>query len=304
MTNQSLHPTVICYGEILWDNLPTGRMAGGAPMNVAYHLSRVGAKSELISRVGNDAAGEALIEFCSSIGLPTKLIQTDISHATGEVNATVMDNKDVVYEILPDAAWDFIHSEPTDKALVSQAEAFVFGSLSARSEKSRTSLLELLDSPVFKVLDINLRAPHYSNEILKLLIKKADFLKLNNDELVLLSEWFYKKGASEQDAISFLQDHFSVKEILVTKASSGASYYKGAASYSGKAYSVEVADTVGAGDSFLAAFLYKKLTGATVEETMSYALAMGAFIAGKKGACPIYTLDELEIFRKNAGRQH
>jgi fructokinase len=296
MTKHTNPPRMICFGEILWDNLPTGRMAGGAPMNVAYHLNRLGAESQMISRIGNDQPGKDLLNFSTTIGLPIALLQTDPVHATGEVIAQVMANHEVVYDILLDAAWDYIEFSPTLQSLAASADAFVFGSLSARNTASRETLLQLLDAAKFKVLDINLRAPHYDKEILALLLSKADLLKLNNDELTLLTSWFYQDGAPEAESIRFLQQEFNLQAVMVTKGSDGASYYTATEVYSGQAYPVEVADTIGAGDSFLAAFLYKKLTGADIKATLDYALAMGAFVAGKPGGCPVYDKTELEQF--------
>jgi fructokinase len=287
---------MICFGEILWDNLPTGRMAGGAPMNVAYHLNRLGAESQMISRIGNDQPGKDLLNFSTTIGLPIALLQTDPVHATGEVMAQVMANHEVVYDILLDAAWDYIEFSPTLQSLAASADAFVFGTLSARNTASRKTLLQLLDAAKFKVLDINLRAPHYDKEILALLLSKADLLKLNNDELTLLTSWFYQDGAPEAESIRFLQQEFNLQAVIVTKGSDGASYYTATEVYGGQAYPVEVADTIGAGDSFLAAFLYKKLTGSDIQATLDYALAMGAFVAGKPGGCPIYDKTELEQY--------
>ncbi|MET1055713.1 MAG: carbohydrate kinase [Pedobacter sp.] len=303
MTQESIQPGIICFGEILWDNLPTGRTAGGAPMNVAYHLNRTGAESQLISRLGDDKAGKELFDFSEKIGLPTDLLQTDPTYPTGEVIAKVRENHEVVYDILPDAAWDYISCSEQLKHLAGKADAFVFGSLAARNDTSRHTLLELLESAKFKVLDINLRAPHYSKETADLLLSRADLLKLNSDELSILTDWFYKSGAAEPDCISFLQEKFGIAEIIVTKGGEGASYYYGNLSYSGEAYKVEVADTIGAGDSFLAAFLYKKLTGCAIPETLDYALAMGAFIASQPGACPAYTHSDLSDFIISHERQ-
>lgn len=289
-------PRVICYGELLWDNLPTGRMAGGAPMNVAYHLNRLGAESQMITRTGEDQAGAGLIAFSSEIGLPIANIQIDHTHPTGEVIATIMANEEVVYDILPDAAWDFIAFQPNFSELAAAADAFVFGSLAARSSGSRETLFRLIDAAKYRVFDINLRAPHYSKEILHQLLSKADLLKLNNDELILLNSLFFVEGSPEKDTMSFLLQTYEITEIILTKGSEGASYFTADEHYTGKAYPVKVADTVGAGDSFLAAFLYKKFTGAPVSEAFDYARAMGAFIAGKKGGCPPYSVAELEQF--------
>lgn len=296
MSKKDHTPIIICFGELLWDNLPSGRMAGGAPMNVAYHLNRIGAESQLISAVGDDQAGADLIAFSSHIHLPVNLLQTDKNHATSEVLAKIVENHEVVYDILPNVAWDYIQYKKTFKQLTMDADAFVFGSLSARNILSRETLLQILEYASFKVFDINLRPPHYSKEILDVLLRKADLLKLNSDELKLLTTLFYKDNSTETDRISFLQETFEINEIILTKGSSGAGYYSGNDSYMGKAYPVKVADTVGAGDSFLAAFLYQKLTGADIPSALDYALGMGAFIAGQKGACPPYTRAGLDHF--------
>jgi fructokinase len=296
MSKKHYSPVIICFGELLWDNLPSGKMAGGAPMNVAYHLNRIGAGSQLISAVGNDQAGADLIAFSKQIDLPVNLLQTDTEHATSEVIAKIIADHEVVYDILPDVAWDFIRYDDQFEQLAKDADAFVFGSLAARNTLSRETLLQILEFARYKVLDINLRPPHYSKEILDLLLSKADLLKLNSDELRLLTAWFYKENTTEADSISFLQETFEINEVILTKGSSGASYYAGNESYTGKAYPVRVEDTIGAGDSFLAAFLYQKLSDADIPLALDYALGMGAFIAGQKGACPPYTRTELEHF--------
>ncbi|WP_158800045.1 carbohydrate kinase [Pedobacter sp. L105] len=289
-------PSVICFGEILWDNLPDGRTAGGAPMNVAYHLNTIGATSQLISRIGHDQPGAQLKNFCHQISLPTALIQTDQLHPTSEVNAKIMANHEVVYDIVLNVAWDYISYEPHLGDLAGTADAFVFGSLSARNTTSRETLLHILDSAKFKIFDVNIRAPHYSKEILALLLQRANVLKLNNDELELLTALFYKKGVAESEGIKFIQQEFYIPEIIITKGSEGASYYDMDTAIHRKAYPVKVADTIGAGDSFLAAFIYKKLKGKAITEVLDYALGMGAFIASQNGACPAYTTTDLDNF--------
>jgi len=296
MSKDSIKPGIICFGEILWDNLPSGRKPGGAPMNVAYHLNRVGANSQLISRVGDDNSGRELRAFSSLIGLSQTFLQTDTVYPTGEVMATVKENHEVVYDIRLNAAWDYITWDPEFLRIATEADAFVFGSLAARNGKSRETLLNLLETARYKVFDINLRAPHYDKEVLQLLLPKANLLKINSDELTLLTDWFYKNGAPESDSISFLQQSFGINEVIITKGADGASFYQGETAYQGAAFQVKVADTVGAGDSFLAAFLYQKLKGTPIPETLNYALGMGGFIASQQGACPPYTSADLAKF--------
>src|SRR5688500_7947525 len=139
---------VVCFGEILWDRLPTGDQPGGAPMNVAYHLNQLGIQAALISRVGKDAWGDRLIGLLQDRQVTTSFIQTDATYPTGLVTATVHPNHEVTYQIQQPAAWDFIQQNHAATALMQQARYFVFGSLVARSEVSRKTLYALLEQPL------------------------------------------------------------------------------------------------------------------------------------------------------------
>src|SRR5688500_12201619 len=156
---------VVCFGEILWDRLPSGDQPGGAPMNVAYHLNQLGIPAALISRVGKDGWGDRLQILLQSRQVSTAFIQVDAFYPTGLVNASVHPNHEVTYVIQGPAAWDFIQPEVACTSLLQQAGTFVFGSLAARSEVTRNTLFALLEHPVTRVFDINLRAPHYSRKI-------------------------------------------------------------------------------------------------------------------------------------------
>ena len=296
MKQELNNPSVICYGEVLWDILPAGKKPGGAPMNVAYHLHQLGINSVVISRVGNDRAGEELLEFLKLIGLSTDLCQIDENHATSEVRAKISDNHEVTYDILFPVAWDYISWQDSFENLLAETDAFVFGSLAARNETSRETLYQLLSTANYRVFDINLREPHYSPEVIRELLKKSDIVKLNIHELNLVSEWYSGKAESEIDRVKVIQDQFQIKEIIVTKGSHGASYYTSDIRYDYAAYGVDVTDTVGSGDSFLAAFLSKKLKGEPLETTLNYASALGAFITTHSGACPEYDQSDLERF--------
>jgi fructokinase len=289
-------PSVICFGEVLWDILPMGKKPGGAPMNVAYHLHQLGINSAIISRVGNDQSGEELLRFLHSIGLSTDLCQIDQEHATSEVHAKISDNHEVSYDILFPVAWDYISWKKSFESLLAETDAFVFGSLAARNETSRATLFQLLSTANYRVFDINLREPHYSPQVIRELLQKSDMVKLNSHELMLVSEWYNPSAVSEHDRIKGIQDLFQIKEILVTKGSHGASYYTSSIRYDYAAYGVDVTDTVGSGDSFLAAFLSKKLKGEPLETTLNYASALGAFITTHSGACPEYDQSDLERF--------
>ncbi|UEG51344.1 carbohydrate kinase [Mucilaginibacter daejeonensis] len=289
-------PLVVCYGEILWDVLPGQRKPGGAPMNVAYHLHKMGIRAELISSVGNDQAGDMLIDFLRSREISTGHIQQNINFPTSEVQARIGEDHEVTYDILNGVAWDHIICTPEIIEVAAKADALVFGSLSARELQSRETLFALIERAKYRVFDVNLRAPFYSHDLIISLLEKADMVKLNVAELMLIARWMCPPSNSEQKAIDLLFDLFEINEVLITKGSKGVTYYTRELRYDHPTYAIEVADTIGSGDAFLASFLANKLTQEPLDVVLDYAVAMGAFITAQPGACPDYSKHDLERF--------
>jgi len=298
MNTSSLKYQVVCFGEILWDILPNEALPGGAPMNVAYHLKKLGIEPAMITRIGADNWGKKLVDLMEQNNISTEFFQLDDTLETGKVNATINQNKEVTYEIVKPVAWDNIQWEDKFETLVSGADYFVFGSLATRSEISRDTLFRLLEIARFKVLDINLRAPHYNRPIIEQLLYKINFLKLNQAELELITGWF-TKYQSNTDRIKVLQDKFSIPNIVVTKGENGSLFNCNGIVYTHPGYRIIVADTIGSGDSFLAALLAKLSAGYTPGEALSFAGALGALIAGYNGACPGYNIEEINDLIKN-----
>ncbi|MNX33119.1 2-dehydro-3-deoxygluconokinase [compost metagenome] len=286
----------MCFGEVLWDLLPGGKKPGGAPMNVAYHLHKLGLKSHMISSVGQDEAGLELLDFLKSIELPLTYIQQDALHQTSAVQATVGDNHEVSYDILFPVAWDFIRWEPAHEQLISNADAFIFGSLGSRNETSREALLKMLDYAKYRVFDVNIREPHYTQDFVIKLLDKCDLVKLNLAELEMIAGWFNPACINELERIELLFERFNFQEVIITKGGKGATYYTETIRYDYPAYPVDVQDTVGSGDSFLAAFLAMKLSDEPLEEVLNYAVAMGAFVTAQSGACPEYSKFDFDRF--------
>src|SRR5579875_669153 len=170
---------VVCFGEILWDILPTGAKPGGAPMNVAYHLRQLGYQPALITRIGNDDYGGQLLTLLTQYGVDTAYIQTDKHHNTGLVYAQPGAQHEMTYDIVYPAAWDYIQWHQTLELLVQQAAYFVYGSLVTRNGTSKNTLFRLLEMAPKRVLDINLRTPFYSQAIVEQLLQRVDILKLN-----------------------------------------------------------------------------------------------------------------------------
>lgn len=288
--------TIVCYGEVLWDIFPDATKPGGAPMNVAYHLKKLGIDSRMISSVGSDQLGKSLLNQLQKWDIPTENCPINDNFRTGFVEAISGEDHEMTYVIHEDVAWDYIHQSSDNDAVVSQADAFVFGTLVTRCEISRNTLYQLLEKASYKVFDINLRPPFYSKDVIEYLLQQCNLLKLNHSELDLIISWYKESKPDEASAVQFIQEKFDVGEVIVTKGSQGASYYDGKHSYTFPAFKVEVKDTVGSGDSFLAAFLAKKIQNASIETSMSYATALGAFVASNEGACPPYSITQLEQF--------
>ena len=180
---------IVCFGEILWDLLPTGKVAGGAPMNVAFHANQLGIAAQMISKVGKDDLGKDLIDLLNQKGVDTSLVQTDDTYPTGTVKVTLDAKGSPSYEIVAPVAWDFIHANTANKTAVQTADAFVFGSLAARNETTRNTLLELLKLAKLKVFDVNLRSPFYTKPLLTQLLHQADIVKMNDEELEIIGGW-------------------------------------------------------------------------------------------------------------------
>ncbi|HEX7871245.1 MAG TPA: carbohydrate kinase [Chryseobacterium sp.] len=288
----------VCFGEVLWAIFPAGSRAGGAPFNVAYNLDKMGVEVQMISKVGNDELGNELLNQIKNWKISTDFIQIDNEKPTGTVIANFDEHGEAHYDIVNNVAWDNIQITEKQKELIQNSEAFVFGSLIARNEVSKNTLLELIELSKFRVFDVNFRPPFIDFELIKTLLHKADLVKMNKAELRTIIEFLGEEYIDEDNSIKHIQKHFDLNEIVLTKGSKGARYFVGDKSYNFSAVSIEVNDTVGSGDSFLAGFLSKRIQGKLPEEIMKQAVSLGAFITSKSGACPDYTYEEFKSFRE------
>lgn len=283
--------SIICFGEILWDILPNEKLPGGAPMNVCYHLNRLGQTAAIISKIGADENGTNLLAFLNKKQVDTSLIQIDTQLRTGTVMATQNGNE-MNYDILRPVAWDFIDFSEELAESVAAAPYFVYGSLSARNESSANTLSKLLHRANTKVLDVNLRPPHYNRYTIGTLLESTDILKLNNHELALVAGWHTNEKDFEKQVAS-LSTKFAIPTIIVTKGSDGASVLHNGNYYHHAGYTVKVADTIGSGDAFLAGFLSKYIEAAPIDVALDFACQLGAYVASKKGGCPQYEIDDI-----------
>jgi fructokinase len=280
--------SIACFGEMLWDVLPTGKQPGGAPLNVAVHLHNFGLEAHIISRIGHDDLGAELLAFVESKGISTAYVQRGETHLTGVVKANVSDSMEVTYQIVKPVAWDYIQYDTALSELVQRADAFVFGSLAARHVPSRETLYRLLQQARFKVFDVNLRPPHYSRDVVSYLLNQADVAKLNHHELAELMGWF-GVSADESTALRWLAERFHLQAVCVTKGADGAALWVGQQLYCSPGLVVQVQDTIGSGDAFLAALLRGWLAGQTPPDYLAFACAAGSLVASYRGATPAIT---------------
>jgi fructokinase len=289
-----MNKSVICFGEVLWDILPTGQQPGGAPFNVAVHLHQLGQPVELISRVGDDELGRELLAFIESKGLSTAHVQQGHTHLTGVVKANVDDANEVVYKIVQPVAWDYIQYEPALAELVAQADVLVYGSLVARQAGSRETLYRLLESARFRVFDVNLRPPHYTKEITKYLLDKSHLVKMNHHELAEIMEWFGRGPVHDRaEAMQWLAERYQLQAVCVTCGADGAMLWTGGRLYRAPGLPVQVRDTIGSGDAFLAALLKGWLAAEEPEAMLRFACAAGALVATHQGATPTLTATDV-----------
>ncbi|MDO8544372.1 MAG: carbohydrate kinase [Opitutaceae bacterium] len=280
---------VLCFGEILWDFLPEGAFPGGAPFNVAYHLKQHGLDAHIASAVGRDVLGEELLRRLGGWGISTAAVVQRDGVLTGYVRAVLDAHGDAHYEIIRDVAWDIIPAEPS-LATASRASALVFGSLAQRSAPNRTSLdslLNALPASAHRVFDVNLRPPHDDLALVRRLAARATVLKLNADEAARLCGERAQPGSEEVHARA-LEKTTGCKVIVITAGAQGAGLWRADKWHWEAGRPIQVVDTVGAGDAFLAGLLARLLSGADEAAALAHACRTGEWVASCRGATPAY----------------
>jgi fructokinase len=276
---------ILCVGEVLWDALPEGLFLGGAPFNVACHLRAAGTPVAMVSRIGEDRLGDEVLRRAARYGVGTDLVQTDPVLPTGFVRVSVDDSGNPGYEILAPAAWDAI--APTEALLgrAARARAIVFGSLAQRNPISRGTIQRLWDTDALMVFDVNLRPPFDDREIVRQSLGRADVVKISDEELPRVADWFSLHG-SPREMVVALAETFACPVVCVTRGSGGAALWHDGKWTEHPGFKVEVRDTVGAGDAFLAVLLAGLLSGAADSVLLQHANLMGAYVVTQFGAVP------------------
>lgn len=284
-----MNDLVVGMGEALWDVLPEGKKIGGAPANFAYHVSQFGLPSCVVSAVGDDDLGREIIENFTAKGL--KQLIADVPYPTGTVQVEIDQSGVPQYEIEENVAWDNIPYTERLESLAERTTAVCFGSLAQRNVVSRNTINRFLDvvsrnEENLIVFDVNLRQGFYNKEILCNSMKRCNILKINDEELVTVSRMFGYPGIDLQDKCWILLGKYNLKMLILTCGINGSYVFTpGNVSFQ-PTPKVEVADTVGAGDSFTAAFISSVLKGKSVLEAHSLAVRTSAFVCTEKGAMP------------------
>lgn len=282
---------VLCFGEVLWDAFGNEKKAGGAPMNVARHLVQQHVSVSFASRVGNDASGDELVTFLKENGLYSNLIQRDNALPTCEVTVELDDKNQATYIIPEPVSWDNIQLDNNLKDGGKDATIIVFGSLACREKTTHDTLLNLLDeTDATKIFDVNLRHPHYTLATIETLAARTSVIKMNEEEADLLI------GGSNGDLkgkITEFQKKYHTKTICVTRGEHGAIIWHDHEFFEHPGFNVEVADTVGAGDAFLATFIAGLIDNKPIPKILKNACAIGAFVTSQRGANPVYNQDEI-----------
>lgn len=279
-------PEILCVGEVLWDALPAGLFLGGAPFNVACHLRAAGWPVTMVSRVGTDRLGEEVLRRAPWYGVGTDLIQIDPQLPTGLVRAAVDEAGNAEYEILEPAAWDAIAADGELVRRARAARAIVFGTVAQRNVTSRTTIETLWESDALMVFDANLRPPYDDRTIVERSLRRADIVKVTEHELARIAEWFGLSGGLRGCAKG-LAERYECEAVCVTSGRSGAALWREGRWTEEPGYEVEVRDTVGAGDAFLALLLAGLLDGADDRVTLRHANLIGAYVATHLGAVPL-----------------
>ncbi len=282
---------IVGMGEALWDLLPEGKKIGGAPANFAYHISQLGFDSRVVSAVGDDPLGDELLQNFDRRALRYAIEK--VSYPTGTVQVELDAAGIPCYDIKQDVAWDNIPFTCSLEQLAQHTRAVCFGSLAQRSVVSRRTINRFLDimpdgEGQYKIFDINLRQSFYDKEIICNSLKKCNILKINDEELLIVSRMF---GYPEQDmekSCRLLLSEYDVKMLILTCGINGSYVFvQGDDSVSFvDTPRVEVADTVGAGDSFTAAFCASILRGKSVRQAHELAVEVSAYVCTQHGAMP------------------
>ena len=293
---------VISFGEILFDIIEGENYLGGAPLNFAAHLAKQEVESYIFSRVGEDALGKKAFKQIKETEVKTAFIQLDRQHPTGTVPVVIKDgqpnytiNKNVAYDYI-----DFKESEPAFENM--DFDVLYFGTLAQRNEQSASTLKELVQQKSFTHIfyDINLRKDCFTAEIIRQSLEVCTIFKLNDEEVGVLSFLLYRQELVLEEFVKQLSQDYGIQLVVITAGAEGCYIYEKEELKLVKGYSAKVVDTVGAGDSFSAAFVHHYFRKKDALHAADVANRLGAFVAASRGPLPEYSAEIREILMVEA----
>ena len=280
---------IVGLGEILWDMLPSGKQLGGAPSNFAYMASLLGDEGLVASRVGRDVLGKETLRRMARLGLGTQFVQLDSQHPTGTARVSVDQHGQPAFTITEQVAWDFMEWTPAWEDLAQHTDIACFGTLAQRSlqsQKTVQNFLRAIPQKSLRVFDVNLRQKYYNAELLADSLNLCQVVKVNHEELPVVSHLLALKFGSEEAAARRLLDEYELKLVCVTRGGSGSLLVSTSGTSSHPGFRVQVADTVGAGDAFTACLAHHLARGASLETINENANRFAAWVASQRGGTP------------------
>lgn len=290
MNNITSLPLVIGLGELLWDCFDEERRPGGAPANVAFQANQLGCQGMVVTRVGRDALGTELLDFLKQQQLSTEYVQVDEVFATGTVTVEFTDANDPQYTIHEQVAWDHLAFNNDLATLMQRAKAVCFGTLAQREADSRETIHQCLAATnvdCLVVYDINLRQNYYDQTWIERSLSAAKVVKLNQDESEVLSKLLEITADNLLQFAQHLQNKYGVEAVCITQGAEGCLIFADDQQYDIPGTPVEVVDAVGAGDSFTAALISRRLLGWSWEQAALFANRVGGLVASHAGAMPV-----------------
>ncbi|MBD8388936.1 carbohydrate kinase [Dysgonomonas sp. BGC7] len=288
---------VVGLGEILWDVFPERKVLGGAPANFAYHVSQFGFNGYTVSAIGEDLLGKEILSSLEDKKLNYLIETTD--YPTGTVQVSLNKSGVPQYEICENVAWDNIPFTARTENLAKNTQTVCFGSLAQRSAVSRETIrkfLAAMPEDSLKIFDINLRLDYYTKEIIEESLQMANMMKINDEEVIKIANLFGWDG-EEQDICRKLLEKYNLNILILTKGTEGSFVFTPRQTSYQPTPKVHVADTVGAGDSFTAAFIAAYLHGQRIEDAHQLAVEVSAYVCLQHGAMPKLPDAYLELFR-------
>ncbi len=289
---------VVGLGEALWDVLPEGKKLGGAPANFAYHAGQFGLDTIAVSALGEDKLAEETIKALEEHGLT--YLMPRVPYPTGTVQVTLSGDGIPSYEIRENVAWDNIPYTPEMTDIAKHCRAVCFGSLAQRNVTSWATIRQFLDDTpedCLKIFDINLRQQFFTKNVIEESLKRCNVLKINDEEVVTFSHLFGYEGLDMRETCLKILSTYGLQMLVLTCGTNGSYVFTPSITSFQDTPKVEVADTVGAGDSFTGSFCAAILNGKSIEEAHKIAVKVSAYVCTQNGAMPAYSKELVALVK-------